>query len=143
MNYYIKGEHPTEWVIEKLREHGVNEKNLPVSANGTCKAFYCIVGDDYEYICSEAIQAAIMASPDWEEVKPAEPEPKFKVGDIVQYHLGGFFQVMEVQRKDGEFTYGIGNGWYFFEDSLTRPDNPSVRYKVKEAFNILNNKHIK
>lgn len=137
MNYYIKGEHPVEWVRAKLRELGVKEINIPVSITGTGKWFYCVVGDDYELICSDAVKATIMASPDWEEVKPTEP--KFKVGDIVQYD-GGFFQVTKVKCKDGEFTYCIGNGWYYLEDSLTRPDNPSVRYKVKEAFNILNNK---
>lgn len=139
MNYYIKGEYPAKWVKEKLRELGVSEANLPVSINGIDNDFYCVVGDDFEIICSEAVQAAIMASPDWEEVKPSEP--KFKVGDIVQYD-GGFFQVTAVKCKDGEFTYCIGNGWYYLEDSLTRPENPTVRYKVKEAFNILNNKHI-
>ena len=134
MNYYIKGEHPAEWVIEKLRELGVSEINIPASTNGT--VFYCVVGNDTEFICSEAIRATIEASPDWEEVKPTEP--KFKVGDIVQYH-GGFFQVTAVKWKDGGFTYCIGNDWYFFEDSLKRPDNPTVRHKVKEAFAILNN----
>ena len=137
MNYYIKGEHPTKWVRAKLRELGVSEVNIPMSFYDG--VIYCVVGNDTEYICSDAVKAAIEASPDWEEVKPTEP--KFKVGDIVQYN-GGFFQVTEVKRKDGEFTYGIGNGWYYLEDSLTRPDNPSVCHKVKEAFSILNNKHI-
>ncbi len=76
------------------------------------------------------------------EQKPNDNvEPKFKVGDIVQYH-GGFFQITEVKWEDGGLTYCVGNDWYFFEDSLKRPDNPTVHHKVKEAFAILNNKHI-
>ena len=131
MNYYIKGEHPAKWVREKLRELGAKDPTYVYP-----KGIYCVCGDAFEVIFSEAVKATIEASPDWEEVKPIEP--KFKVGDIVQYH-GGFFQVTAVKWKDGGFTYCIGNDWYFFEDSLKRPDNPTVRHKVKEAFAILNN----
>lgn len=137
MNYYIKGEHPAKWVQEKLRELGVKEESIPIPLFK--KAFYCVVGNDTEYIYSEAVRAAIMASPGWEELKPAEP--KFKVGDIVQYH-GGFFQITEVKERDGEFVYCISNGWFYPEDCFTRLENPTVRHKVKEAFAILNNKHI-
>lgn len=138
MNYYIKGEHPAKWVRAKLRELGVKETNILIPI--ICKAFYCVEGEDFECIVSDAVKATIKASPDWEEVRPTKPEPKFKVGEIVQY-LGGFFQVMEVKERDRGFIYRIGDDWCYLEDLLTRPDNPTVRHKVKEAFSILNNKH--
>lgn len=134
MNYYIKGEHPAEWVRAKLRELGVSERNIPDYIDDD--AFYCIDGNDHAYIYTEAVKATIEASPDWEEVKPAEP--KFKVGDIVQYH-GGFFQITEVKEREGGFAYHFGDDWCYLEDFFKRPDNPTVRHKVKEAFAILNN----
>lgn len=137
MNYYIKGKHPAKWVREKLRELGVSEVNIPTLIHDGF--IYCVVDEDCEFICSEAVQATIKASPDWEEVKPTEP--KFKVGDIVQYH-GGFFQITEVKEREGGFAYHFGDDWCYLEDFFTRPDNPTVRHKVKEAFNILKNQHI-
>ena len=137
MNYYIKGEHPAKWVKEKLRELGVSEVNIPTLIHDGF--IYCVVDEDCEFICSKAVQATIEASPDWEEVKPTEP--KFKVGDIVLCG-GGFFQVTEVKEKDGELFYSIGTFDLVPEWFISRPDNPTVRHKVKEALNILNNQHI-
>lgn len=135
MNYYIKGEHPKKWVREKLLELGVSEVNIPTLIHDGF--IYCVVDEDCEFICSKAVQATIEASPDWEEVKPTEP--KFKVGDIVM-HGTGFYQVTGVKEQYGEWTYDIGGGFYIPEFHFTRPDNPTVRHKVKEAFAILNNK---
>lgn len=132
MNYYIKGEHPAEWVREKLRELGVN--NIPTLFYES--RIHCIVDGKYEPIFSDAVKAAIEASPDWQEIKYTEP--KFKVGDIVM-HGTGFYQVTGVKEQYGEWIYDIGGGFYIPEFHFTRPDNPTVRHKVKEAFAILNN----
>jgi hypothetical protein len=134
MNYYIKGEHPAKWVREKLRELGAKDPTYVYP-----KGIYCVCGDAFEVIFSEAVQATIEASPDWEEVKPTEP--KFQPGDIVLCG-GGFFQVTKVKEKDGEWFYSIGCNSTRPEQYLTRPDNPTVRHKVKEAFALLNNQHI-
>lgn len=116
MNYYIKGDPDNPQGVKKaLEKMGAKfHSNITYSDRND---YFLLQGDTVmAQEGSIAVEKLLATHPDWQELEPeTEPEPKFKVGDIVR-HNGGIFVVSSVDMRTaknasnkGGYTCIIGN----------------------------------